>query len=253
VIELSAPRVALFRRFVGDLQATSPHPIPAPPDLSAFAPEDIEAARLAWASRIVDEYRSIAVFAELLHLLTDLEAPFAVLCTVHRLIGDELRHTQLTAMVVEWLGGTADLAIDLAEVSLPPPAADEPPLARAVQIVARELVGVEEESIFALAAYRNATTEPAIRAVLDLVLLDEVRHAASGRALLDELARGPLGPACAAELARLADQLVADREHLRSTYRASAIGGPGRALGGALEVADLEAMWLRVRTPGGTC
>lgn len=247
MIELHASRVGLFRRFVDDLHATAPRPVPARPDLSAFAAEDVEAARLAWASRIVDEYRSVAVFAELLHLLTDLEAPFPVLCTVHRLIGDELRHTQLTATVVDWLGGSADLAIDLSEVSLPPRPANEPAIARAVQIIARELVGVEEESIFALAAYRDATTEPAIRAVLDLVLLDEVRHAASGRALLDELSRGPLADACAAELARLAPQLAADREHLRATYRASANGGRGRALGGALELDDLEAIWDRAR------
>ena len=245
MIELAASRVALFRRFVDDLQATSPRDIPARPDLSAFSAEDIEAARLSWASRIVDEYRSVAVFAELLHLLTDLEAPFSVLCTVHRLIGDELRHTQLTAMVVDWLGGSSDLAIDLSEVSLPPRAEGEPALARAVQIIARELVTVEQESIYALAAYRNATTQPAIRAVLDLVLLDEVRHAASGRALLDELGRGPHAAACAAELERLAPQLVTDREHLRSTYRASAIGGPGRALGAVLEPHDLHTMWTR--------
>lgn len=248
MIELAASRIALLRRFVGDLQLTSPRTLPAPPDLRAFAAADVEAARLSWASRIVDEYRSVAVFAELLHLLTDLEAPFAVLCTIHRLIGDELRHTQVTAMVVEWLGGAADLSIDLSEVSLPARSADESTIARAVQIIARELVTVEQESIYALVAYRDATTEPAIRAVLELVLLDEVRHAAAGTALLDELRRGPLADACAAELDRVGPQLVADRAHLRATYRASAAGGPGRALGGALEPADLEAIWARADT-----
>ena len=245
MIELAASRVGLFRRFVDDLHATSPRDIPVRPDLGGYTAEDIEAARLSWASRIVDEYRSVAVFGELLHLLTDLEAPFSVLCTVHRLIGDELRHTQLTATVVEWLGGTADLAIDLSDVSLPPRPPGEPAIARAVQIIARELVTVEQESIYALAAYRNATTEPSIRAMLDLVLLDEVRHAAAGRGLLEELARGPHAAACAAELERLAPQLAADRDHLRSVYRASAHGGPGRALGAALMPSDLEMMWAR--------
>lgn len=247
MIELAASDIGLFRRFVGDLHATSPRAIPARPDLSAFSADDVEVARLAWASRIVDEYRSVAVFAELLHLLTDLEAPFSVLCTMHRLIGDELRHTELTATVVEWLGGASDLAIDLSAVSLPPRPAGEAAIARAVQIIARELVTVEEESIYALAAYRDATTAPAIRAVLDLLLLDEVRHAASGRAILAELARGPHAAAVAAERARLAARLVADREHLRSTYRASAIGGPGRGLGAALDAADLEAIWSRAK------
>lgn len=245
MIELAPSSVSLFRRFVDDLQTTSPRRLPARPDLSAFADDDVEAARLSWASRIVDEYRSVAVFAELLHLLTDLEAPFSVLCTVHRLIGDELRHTQLTATVVEWLGGSADLAIDLSEVSLPPRPAGESAPARAVQIIARELVIVEQESIYALAAYRDATTEPSIRAVLDLVLLDEVRHAAAGRGILEELRRGPHGAAVAAELARLDRQLAIDRDHLRSVYRASAHGGPGRALGAVLELRDLERIWAR--------
>jgi hypothetical protein len=43
------------------------------------------------------------VFSELLGLLADLEAPFAALCAVQRLIGDELRHTQLAATVVDCL------------------------------------------------------------------------------------------------------------------------------------------------------
>ena len=245
MIELGASRVGLLRRFVADLHTTSPREIPSRPDLRAFSAEELEAARLAWASRIVDEYRSVAVFSELLTLLTDLEAPFSVLSTIHRLIGDELRHTELMAVVVDWLGGAADLAIDLSEVSLPPRPAGEPAFARAIQIVARELVTVEEESIYALAAYRNATTVPAIRGVLDLVLLDEARHAAAGHALLAELGRGPRAVACAAELERIASQLVEDRAHLRATYRAAAIGGPGRALGAVLEVADLEALWAR--------
>ena len=67
--------------------------IPAP--LSA-AIVDAVASRLApvlgpWrqAGRIVDEYRSVSMFSELLRLLSDLEAPYPALCTVHRLIGDE--------------------------------------------------------------------------------------------------------------------------------------------------------------------
>lgn len=238
MIELGT-HVPLLRRFVADVERTTPRPVPARPELRAYATLDREAARLAWASRIVDEYRSVAVFSELLGLLAELEAPYPTLCAVQRLIGDELRHTHVMAQVVDWLGGRADLAIDLSELALPP-RAQESAARRAVRIVGRELVVAEEESVAVLAAYRSATTEPAIREVLQLVLTDEVRHAAAGRAILAELARGPC---TAAEVASIAEELVADRADLRATYRALAVGGPGRALGGSIVLADLEPVW----------
>jgi hypothetical protein len=235
VIEL-ATETPLLRRFVDDLERTTPRPLPTPPDLRAYSDEDREAARLAWASRIADEYRSVAVFSELLGLLADLEAPYSTLCTVQRLIGDELRHTHVMTQVVDWLGGRDDLAIDLSEMALPP-RESESAARRAVRIVGRELVVAEEESIAVLAAYRNASTEPAIRAVFQLVLTDEVRHAAAGRAILAELARCPR---TAGEFSGLADEMAADRAVLRATYRTLASGGPGRALGGSIVLADLE-------------
>jgi hypothetical protein len=214
----------LLRRFAGELAL-------APPELCHYPAADREAARLAWATRIVDEYRSVAVFAELLQLLADLEAPFAVLCAVQEIIGDELRHTRMMAEVVDWLGGMADLAIDLSAIGLPPSAPDELPAARARRIVGRELVVAEEESIHVLAAYRDATSEPAIRAVLADVLTDEVRHAAAGRAIL-----AALGGATA----ELAAEMAADRARLRADYASGACGGPGRALGACIELADLR-------------
>lgn len=230
-----ATDVPLLRRFVDDLERTTPRPMPARPDLSAYAFEDREAARLAWAARISDEYRSVAVFSELLGLLADLEAPYATSCAVQRLIGDELRHTRVMATVVDWLGGDDDLAIDLSAMSLPARGA-ESAARRAVRIVGRELVVAEEESVAVLAAYRDAVTEPAIRAVLQLVLTDEVRHAAAGRAILDELARAPR---TAGAFEGLADEMAADRALLRAHYRALASGGPGRDLGGSIRLADL--------------
>ncbi|MBA2539186.1 MAG: ferritin-like domain-containing protein [Deltaproteobacteria bacterium] len=245
MIEL-ATDVRLLSRFVDDLGRTAPKPMPSRPVLAAHATEDVEAARFAWATRISDEYRSVAIFAELLGLLSDLEAPFPALCAVQRLIGDELRHTQMTVEVVDWLGGSSDLEIDLRDVGLPPRRASETPAARALRIVAREIVVGEEESIFALAAYRNATTDPAIRGVLEQILTDEVRHAAAGRALLALFDRGELARATSELRAKLPELMAADRADLRAHYLDSATGGPGRALGACLERADLEALWQRV-------
>ncbi len=245
MIEL-ASESRLLSRFVGDLERTALRAMPARPQL-VYATQDLEAARLAWAMRIADEYRSVAVFAELLRLLADLEAPFAALCAVQRLIGDELRHTQMTAEVVEWLGGSADLEIDLRDVGLPPRRADETPAMRALRIIAREIVVGEEESIFVLAAYRDATTAPAIRCVLEQILTDEVRHAAAGRALLPLFERGELARTTEALRAELPAMMAADRADLRAHYVSSAIGGPGRALGACLERADLDASWQTAR------
>jgi hypothetical protein len=240
-----ATDVRLLSRFVDDLERTAPKPMPVRPDLAAYAARDLDAARIAWATRISDEYRSVAIFAELLRLLADLEAPFPALCAVQRLIRDELRHTQMTAEVVDWLGGTADLEIDLRDVGLPPRRASETPAMRALRIVAREIVVGEEESIYALAAYRDATTDPAIRGVLDQILTDEVRHAAAGRALLALFDRGELARTTEDLRANLPDLMAADRADLRAHYLDSATGGPGRALGACLERADLDAIWQR--------
>ncbi len=244
MIELATSN-RFLARFVGELERTAPRPRPARPSL-AYAADDMETARLAWAMRIADEYRSVAVFSELLRLLTDLEAPFAALCTVHRLIGDELRHTQMTVEVVEWLGGRADLQIDLANLGLPPRASGETPAMRALRIVARELVVVEEESIYALAAYRDATTDPAIKRVFDQLLADEVRHAAAGRALLPLFEHGALADTTVELRAELPAVMATDRAELRVHYLESARGGPGRALGAAIDRADLAAIWQRV-------
>ena len=226
--------VSFLRRFAADMSTSA-----ACPDLSTYSEDEREAARLSWATRIFDEYRSVAVFSELLRLMTDLEASFPAQCAVHRMIGDELRHTRVTAQVVEWLGGFGDLSIDLADASLPPPT--ERAAVRAMWIVGRELVVTEQESVYALAAYRNATTQPAIRGVLDAILVDEVRHAAAGKALFTELVHH-LDDAERSELKALRDT---DRAALRAEYRTSAVGGAGRALGGCIELRDLEPIWRR--------
>jgi hypothetical protein len=242
MIDLTTPD-PLLERFVRELHGD---PLSAAaPDLSAHSAADRAAARLAWANRIVDEYRSVAVFGELLILLAELEAPYPALCAIHHLIGDELRHAHASAVVVGWLGGTADLSIDLADLALPPRPPSESRGRRALLIVARELVVAEEESVAVLAACRDATTAPSIRAVLAGLLRDEARHAATGRALLRLL----LPTVDAADRADLDAVMADDRAELRARYRAAATGGPGRALGASVTIADLDAVRRRLPVP----
>lgn len=240
MIEL-ATDAGVLARFVRDLHADS-----GADELLAECTvpcdhDDREVAALAWASRIVDEYRSVAVFGELLILLAELEAPYRALCAVQHLIGDELRHARLCAGVVSWLGGGID--VDLTDLALPPPAAGETRGHRAALIVARELVVAEEESITVLAACRDATTAAVPRAVLSSLLRDEVRHAATGRAVLRLFdPGGPLAHALTTdERAALPAVIAADRAALRAVYRDAARGGVGRALGASITAADLEA------------
>jgi hypothetical protein len=229
VIRLDA-QSSVLSRFARELDAQAPMSLAGlTPDLGAHSREDVEAARVAWASRIVDEYRSVVVFGELLVLLARIEAPYPALCAVQRLIGDELRHTHLCADVADLLRGRDDLAIDLRELGLPE--TDDPPAGRALEIIVRELVVAETESVYALRAYRDATTDPACRAALSILLRDEARHAATGRCLARTLLDG-FRPAALGDVpGRLATTAAEDIAFIRGQHRRGARDGPGRALG----------------------
>lgn len=234
MIELGGIHAPLAR-FASDLRGDAF----ARPDVEAYTAEDREAARQAWAVRIIDEYRSVAVFSELLHLLSDLEAPFAALCAVQTLIGDELRHTGWCAEAASWLGGHDDFEIDLADIGLPERGSVSK-ARRAFDIIGRELVVGEEESIVVLAAYRDATSEPAFRDMLAGLLRDEVRHAATGRALWKLFLDGSMARHVTdADRSALTRVMATDRADLRARYELTAHGGPGRALGASLEPHDL--------------
>ena len=180
------PSPDLLGRFSKDLLASVAAPSSLAPDLAAHGAEDHAAAHLAWTERIVDEYRSVVVFAELLQRMGECEAPFDALCAVHALLGDELRHTALCARAAAWFGPPSRFEVDLAGLGLPP--SDDPPLVRSLEIVVREIVVAEAESVTSFLAHRDAASDPAARAALSVLFRDEVRHAAAGLALRDTLA-----------------------------------------------------------------
>lgn len=224
MIDLRTTRSTLAR-FAQALPASSG----CAPDLDRATPEDVAAAHLGWAARIVDEHRSVLVMSELLGLLGALGAPFETLATVHGIAGDELRHTRTCAELAARFGPLEELVIDLADLALPP--ADEPPARRAIRIVARELVIGEAESVAILRAYRDAATDPACRAALSSILADEVRHAAAGRQLLERLIDALDPRELAPLLGELPDQMVEDARAIRRIHRGAAQDGPGRRFG----------------------
>lgn len=228
------PPSPVLARLSRELDEQTLHPLGAlRPDLSRAAPEDIEAAQVAWSHRVIGEYRGVVIYTELLALLAEIEAPYAALAAVQRVIGDELRHTRLCAEVVGWLGGWESLEVDLAGQRME--RWDAPAGERALWITARELCVVEEAAVRTFRAHLRAELDPAVRAVVESLLADELRHAAIGtelRRLLEQ--RFPAGRA------GLAEKVEGDERHLREEARRRADDGPGRSLGASLRASDLE-------------
>jgi hypothetical protein len=214
-------------------------------DLRGVSDADREAARLAWAGRIVDEYRSVVVFSELLGALAEIEAPFSTLATVQTLIGDELAHTRLCSGAAEALGGLSDLDIDLADLALPP--ATEGRASRALEIVVRELVVAETASVHILREYRDETEEPALRALFERILRDEVRHAAAGFALLDVLLGTFPDHAFGSVIDRLPVIVAGDLDYVSEVYRIGDVDPRGRTLGASIDAAAVERALARAR------
>lgn len=207
-----------------------------PADLSAASAADIEAARVTWANRVIDEYRGFVVFSEVLTLLGDAAAPFAVLSAVERVVADELRHVRLCHTVVEWLGGWDDLHPDLE--GMRPRRTGKPALSDARRLIALEMVVGESESIPMFEAFRRATTDASIQRVLTIIMQDEVRHAAAGRAILPVVEQAAIEAGVTLE-PDLVETMATTREHIRALYRRAATDGPGRALGASIRAEDL--------------
>lgn len=229
----------ILARFAEDLDDQAPVVGGAlVPDLTRYSPEDIEVAQIAWSHRVMGEYRGVVIYTELLAALAEAEAPYSALAAVQRIIGDELRHTRMCATVVEWLGGWESIHLDLGGQRMP--RTDSAPCAWALEIAARELVLVEEDSIATLRACLRATEEAAIRRVFESLLRDEARHAAAGRALVALIERSYPAEQLASTQARLRERLPLEREHLREMALSRAVGGPGRGLGACLLPHDFE-------------
>lgn len=232
---LARPRVATLERFVRELEAQGDDPLlTARPDLDACTDADRAAARWGWTFRVIDEYRSATRFTTLLGDLLEIEAPYEVLASVHRLIGDELRHARLCARFASQFGSLDDVRIELDDLGWKGPR--RPPRERALEIVVRELVIGEGESLAMMRAYRRATTDPAACAVFDLLLTDEARHFATGQHIEASLLAA--FPELSDFHASLEDTLLDDVRVIRGQHREGARGGPGRAFGVSLTLEE---------------
>jgi len=161
---------ALARRSGSALAASLPAP-----DLARWGAEHVAVAARAWTLRAEEEYRSAAVFAEIVAACLDTGAPVDVVGALARIVGDEIAHATLCLDLAARLGAPAPVAsLDRVRARLAVHAGD-----RAVQALSLLLfegaVG-ESVSVRLFRAGRRAAREPCTRAALGAILRDEARH-----------------------------------------------------------------------------
>lgn len=224
-----------LERFVRELEAQSPEGLDLlQPLLDGVSDEARYAAKMGWASRVVDEYRSAARFTVLLSDLLEIEAPFELLAATQRLIGDELRHVRLCARFAGTFGSMEGVHIELDDLGWK--GAVRPPKERALEIVVRELVIGEGESLACMRAYLRASTDPAALLVQETLLQDEARHFATGQHM--EAVLLATYPDLLSFHEGLEPTLMDDVRLIRGAHRDGARGGPGRAFGVSIELRE---------------
>jgi hypothetical protein len=144
-------------------------------DRDAHPPALLARARRAWAYRVETEFRSIQVMTRFLGEVLAAGDPLEVYAGAATAISDEIRHTALSAGMLEALGGVAELPEPLVEeehadyLALPMPA-------RALATAVSMLAVSETVSVALISDLRARCTEPVVRAVLDATGADEDEH-----------------------------------------------------------------------------
>lgn len=149
-----------------------------------YRPETLAYARGAWLERMRREHHSAAVFSQMLPQLMDAGATLDTKTAVLRMAMEELRHAGLCGGVVRLLGAEPSLETELMPAPLPLHE-KATPRERALRNVL--FVGVNETiAVALLTEERELTREPAIAAVLEQLVADEVGHAKLGWTYLAE-------------------------------------------------------------------
>lgn len=165
-----------------------------------------------WHNRVVAEYRSSALTAQVVHGLLRCGLPEELVRTGLRIVADELDHARLSQQVLMELGGPL-LPPSLQVEQLTEPEAPEGPLATLIQQVVRNFCLGETFAVPLFAAMWQQDLHPAVTPVLERILRDEAVHRAFGWEALDALLVGE--PAAAAFVA---ERLPAWIEGFRLSY-----------------------------------
>ena len=148
-------------------------------DARAYAPAAVERVRGQWRFRVLSEYQSTTVFAQMSVQTMEANAPVDVSATVLRMAQDELRHAELCAGVVTALGDTAPLAPPAAFAPLPRHAGCSPE-ERALRNVIYGCCLSETVNAARFVDALDTVADPFIREATRRLLADEVLHAQFG-------------------------------------------------------------------------
>lgn len=185
---------SLARRGVRPIAASLPAP-----DLDGYGADHVAIAARAWTLRAEEEYRSAAVFAEIVAGCLDTGAPVDVVGAIARIVEDEVAHAALCLDLAARLGAPAPVAsLDRVRARLAVHAGDR--ALQAVSLLLFEGAVGESVSVRLFRAGRRAAREPCTRAALGAILRDEARHATvSWLAAAELLAALPAGARSALE------------------------------------------------------
>jgi hypothetical protein len=145
-----------------------------PADLTPYAPSNVAFAARAWTLKAEEEYRSAAVFSEIVGGLIEAGAPLDVIGALGQVVRDEIAHASLCLDLSVRLGAPAPAA-DLRGAKSRLRAADRPRQALALLLFEGAIGETVSATLFH--AGRRGTREPSARAALGAILRDEARHA----------------------------------------------------------------------------
>ena len=143
-----------------------------------YHPVALEASAATWRKRMVHEYESASVFAQIVPQLMEGGATIDFKTTVLRCAMDELRHATLCAQVVEFLGFDHEVEM---QVDLEPVPRHEDTTRRVAALRNLLFASLTETiSMGLLTGERERVKEPFIARVLRRLAADESLHARVG-------------------------------------------------------------------------
>jgi hypothetical protein len=203
-------KIALPRRGVTDFESFRKED---------YAPLDLDRAAVAWETRAMQEFHSLALFTQISSQLHLLGAPLDWCGSFARMIEDEVRHTDLCLRMCGALGRPSSPQIIEADLHL---ASDRSLRAHVRDVVVSAFcIGETVSGVMFKRALRAATV-PLARDVVAAILVDETFHGELGWELIALLMRGIVDEERA--------QLVARLPHLFAHY--AKLCGAGAAVPG---------------------
>lgn len=143
--------------------------------------------RDVWRDRIIAEYHSSAISAELLHWLIQSGVSPDTIDVCHNIVKEELQHAEICRAIYLEAGGTLEqIAISHQNLSYTKEIGQPPPL-RALSLCTRVFCCGETVAVPLFNALLSRATHPKAVAGLKQILKDEAGHQYFGWELLDEL------------------------------------------------------------------